>query len=298
MDQLRKLQCSCEGHRSHLTKLLSNIDRILNKLPAEALTNCNIASLEDYLKQLKQKGTFFADTNRNILDNIDDEEEFEATVLDFEELQTTLSQKISLLTYQLTVPCSQVPSSTIATATNRAIATPQVSQGDVEPPNTTTDDTSVKMSLEIASKSVIRTPQLSILPPIEENSGQPQHGITNPHTLEFNSRRSERQSNSQFVTRLPKLHVARFSRDPLKWFSFWDCFKAAIHFNPCITETELPQSAIIRRSSKSNCRTTIDQCKLHTLHQSTNGSLRTATQAHTCTCSSTPGVYKTYQQPD
>ena len=91
------------------------------------------------------------------------------------------------------------------------------------------------MSLEIASRSVIRTPQLSIPPPIEESSGQPQHGTTNPYTLEFNSRRSERQSHSQFVTRLPKLHVPSFSRDPLKWFSFWDCFEAAIHFNPCLT---------------------------------------------------------------
>ena len=124
MDQLRKWQCSRRGHRSHLTKLLNNIDKILSKLLAEALTNSDVASLEDYLKQLKQKATVFADIDRNILDNIDDEEEFEATVLDSEELQTTLSQKISLLTYQLTAPRSQVPSPTIAAATNRGIAVP------------------------------------------------------------------------------------------------------------------------------------------------------------------------------
>ena len=207
----------------------------MSKLTAEALTNSDVTSLKDYLKQLKQKATVFANIDRNILDNIDDEEEFEATVLDSEELQTTLSQKISLLTYQLTAPRSQVPSSTIAAATNRGIATPQPSQADVEPPNTTTDDTSVNTPLEITSRSVIQTPPPSSPPAIEKDSGQPQHGTTNPHILEFNSRGSERQSHSQFVTHLPKLDVPSFSRDPLKWQSFWDCFEAAIHFNPYLT---------------------------------------------------------------
>ena len=105
MDHLRKLQCLCRSYKSHLTKLFSNIDKTLNKLPAEPLTNSNLASLEDYLKPLKQKATVFTDIDRNILDNLEEEEEFEATVLELEELQTMLSQKISLLMYQLAALC-------------------------------------------------------------------------------------------------------------------------------------------------------------------------------------------------
>ena len=98
MDNLKKLRCSRRGHKSHLTKLLSNIDEILEKPSSEALTESNVASLEDYLKQLKHKARVFADIDRDILDNLKDEEEFEEMVFESEDQQTILSQKISLLT--------------------------------------------------------------------------------------------------------------------------------------------------------------------------------------------------------
>ena len=31
MDDLKKLRCSCRGHKSHLTKLFSSTDEILDK---------------------------------------------------------------------------------------------------------------------------------------------------------------------------------------------------------------------------------------------------------------------------
>lgn len=36
------------------------------------------------------------------------------------------------------------------------------------------------------------------------------------------------------VTRLPKLSISVFSGDTQQWKSFWDCFEAAIHYNPSI----------------------------------------------------------------
>ena len=38
--------------------------------------------------------------------------------------------------------------------------------------------------------------------------------------------------SSQGVIRLPKLN---FSGEFLQWQSFWDCFEAAVHSNPCLT---------------------------------------------------------------
>jgi len=32
----------------------------------------------------------------------------------------------------------------------------------------------------------------------------------------------------QYVTRLPKLEVPRYSGDPLNWQSFWDCFESSV----------------------------------------------------------------------
>ena len=57
------------------------MNEILKKLPAEILTDHDATSLEDYCKQLKQKASVFADIDKNILDNIENEEEFEAIVL-------------------------------------------------------------------------------------------------------------------------------------------------------------------------------------------------------------------------
>lgn len=56
---------------------LTSIDGILNKLFAEVLINSDVTSLQDYLKQLKQKMTIFADIDRDILNNFEDEREFE-----------------------------------------------------------------------------------------------------------------------------------------------------------------------------------------------------------------------------
>jgi len=40
------------------------------------------------------------------------------------------------------------------------------------------------------------------------------------------------------TTRLPKLSIPVFSGDPLQWQSFWDCFEAAVHNNPSLTNAQ------------------------------------------------------------
>ena len=98
MDYLKKLSCSHQCHKSCLTKLFSRTDEILVKSPNEALTNTNTASVQDYIKQLQQKVTVFADIDKKIVDHLEDEDEFEAMAFKSEDLQTMLSQKILLLT--------------------------------------------------------------------------------------------------------------------------------------------------------------------------------------------------------
>ena len=42
----------------------------------------------------------------------------------------------------------------------------------------------------------------------------------------------------QFAVRLPKLELPVFNGEPLEWHPFWDCFEAAIHTNPSLTNVQ------------------------------------------------------------
>ena len=44
--------------------------------------------------------------------------------------------------------------------------------------------------------------------------------------------------DQQFAIRLPKLELPLFNGEPLEWHPFWDCFEAAIHTNPSLTNVQ------------------------------------------------------------
>ena len=67
----------------------------------KTLTYSEIANVHDYCKQLQQKAMGFTDIDRQIMDNLNNENELETMVFESEELQRTLSQKISLPSCQL-----------------------------------------------------------------------------------------------------------------------------------------------------------------------------------------------------
>ena len=49
-------------------------------------------------------------------------------------------------------------------------------------------------------------------------------------------RRLEAHTSAQeHVTRLPKPDLPQFAGNPIHWQSFWDCFEATVHNNPCLT---------------------------------------------------------------
>ena len=108
MDALKKLRCSRGGHKSHLGKLLENIDALFERQPRDKLESEDRARLEDYLERLKHKATVFSDIDKNILDNLEDEHEFEATIVESEEMQSTLSQRIAIIAQKLTAVPKQM----------------------------------------------------------------------------------------------------------------------------------------------------------------------------------------------
>ena len=108
MDELKQLRWSRRGYKSHLCKLLNSIDQILAKSSREILTDFDVASLQDYSKHLQQKATVFADIDGKIMDHLDNKDELKTMVFESEDLQTTLSQKILLLSCRLAEPRDSV----------------------------------------------------------------------------------------------------------------------------------------------------------------------------------------------
>ena len=166
----------------------------MEKLATGTPSDTDAASLEDYRKQLKQKAGVFADIDQKIIHYLDDEAELEAMVLDSENLQTALSQKISLVTHHLAVPRSQVIPQT--SATNRDTDAPPVAKPQTSATPTSSSVSDNRMPPPPQSHHV--TADAPPLETIHESSvGQP--------------------DNSQYVARLPKLDVPSFAGDPLKW---------------------------------------------------------------------------------
>ena len=63
----------------------------------------------------------------------------------------------------------------------------------------------------------------------------PIHEVTNATPTWVTSERVESNTDSQFAAHLPKLNVPGFFGASPGWQSFWDCFKAAILLNSCLT---------------------------------------------------------------
>ena len=107
MDALKKLCHSCGGHKAHLAKFFDTIESILEKYQGDTtLDSEDRAQLVDYLKQLEHKATVLSDIDKNILDSIEDEHEFESLIVESEDMQSTLSQKMALINHKITTSAS------------------------------------------------------------------------------------------------------------------------------------------------------------------------------------------------
>ncbi len=75
------------------------------------------------------------------------------------------------------------------------------------------------------------------IPAEAENSQETLNASDRPQTSQHPPVVSQPTGNHG-ITRLPKLNIPMFSGDSLNWQSFWDCFEAAIHCNPSLTDVQ------------------------------------------------------------
>ena len=90
MEELPKLLASRRAHKVHLTKLRHKID----ETAADTTTHNEIALLKSLVDQLKQKRQTLKELNDNIAVLLETPEELEAEILDAEELDSLIVEKI------------------------------------------------------------------------------------------------------------------------------------------------------------------------------------------------------------
>jgi len=83
MAEIKKAISSRRGYRTHLTKLLQNVEELLR--PEQPLTEGDSITLQDTLDQLQRKESLIAVLDAKILELLVDNEEVEAEVLQAEE---------------------------------------------------------------------------------------------------------------------------------------------------------------------------------------------------------------------
>ena len=83
--------------------------------------------------------------------------------------------------------------------------------------------------------SNLKVPPMKVSPQVIQDTSQvqpPQQNLPMP-TLDSAPHLSSNQTTSHHnhSSRLPKLNLPTFSGNPLRWFTFWDSFEAAVHSN-------------------------------------------------------------------
>ena len=261
METLKRHRLSRRGYRSHLTRIITAANEIIDKNPSE-LTESDITSLADWQKQLNRKKEILTDVDAKIVTLIEDEEELESEVLETEEIQETISQHAAqidrvLRQYRHNNPD---PSTIVQTVTVPQFPTPDLntesstsSSETVSIPTREDDSPHTPVNLHDAETEQLPA---TVTPPESHVTTHPtshlhsshvitpltshvtSHVVTPPTSLVAAPPENHPSSSSGSTTRLPKLNIPTFSGDPLLWQSFWDCFEAAVHNNSSLTAVQ------------------------------------------------------------
>ena len=199
MEDISRLRASRKAHRSHVTRIFGKLEDVLesdnapNEKQAANLTTC--------LEQIVTKKATIGELDTRISQAIEDPSALEGEILEAEEIQYNIAEKITLIKAVLTRP---KPLNVRASPFQPRVV-------EVDPP-------------PLADQS--------------QNDEQPQGGedfVTNPHRDDPQHSTqpevlSSHQPNgngtptsvSQNVSRLPKLTLPTFEGNPLEWQTFWD----------------------------------------------------------------------------
>ena len=73
MEEIKRLRSSRRGFRAHLSKIVTAIQRIVERDPSLPLSDLDISLLSDFREQLKRKKDILVDLDTKIADLIEEE---------------------------------------------------------------------------------------------------------------------------------------------------------------------------------------------------------------------------------
>ena len=217
----------------------------------EATDELQLSSLKTSQELLKKRKETIHQLDIQILDNTEDANTLEDLILEIEETQDTILEKINQIETFIgirarappirTPPSSAIPpQSTLAntestiqshshapdsTATTTANTESTIQSHSHAPDSTATttantETTTIKSTTTVTAHDTLPIVTPVVPPILPPTSGLETTGITN--------------SYSQATSRLPKLTLPIFTGDPLSWQIFWDSFSAAVDSSPTL----------------------------------------------------------------
>ena len=97
MDELKQLCATRRAHRSHLTKSLTSVTKVLEGDSSVPLTELKVISLKTTLEGLQRRKDILLNLDGKITVLITDEGELETDIYEWKELQSTIVEKIAQL---------------------------------------------------------------------------------------------------------------------------------------------------------------------------------------------------------
>jgi len=228
-EALPKHRASRAGFRAHLTKLLEKAATLMDKeMPSEV----ELASLKNTLEQLARKRNKLKDLDERIAALLEEPDEIEKEAFETEDIQDSIDETSSQISSFLALVSSKKTFSTVPlNATGKSLplahenTSEEVASGNQPtPPETSTPQVNGQSGLPLEPQGA--TNEISqVSPQVIQDSSHVQPPQQNLPVPTLNSAPHNNSS------RLPKLNLPTFSGNPLRWFTFWDSFEAAVHSN-------------------------------------------------------------------
>ena len=174
---------------------------------------------------MKKKETIHQ-LDTQIIESIQDADSLEETILDIEDTQDKILEKVNLIDTFIRMHSRSHTPGSVVTSTSTQLVVP-----------------TLRLSTE-HSEIVSSSPPVDSRPPrSSEPTTSVEHvatttsGVTDREVTTVTTHTTTPIATPQLynTSRLPKLELPTFSGDPLSWQSFWDSFDAAVNSNPTLS---------------------------------------------------------------
>ena len=222
MADMTRLQNSRNAYKSHVSRTFKKMDELM---ALDVIDEIQLSSLKTSQELLIQKRDTIRQLDAQILDGTENPDNLEDLILEIEETQDRILEKINQLDtfIKLRTRASTDSPSPLVMPTSSSLTTTTTIESTAESHVSTSAASMTASSHSTTAVTTYGTSPLAtpvVLPTLLPTSGTETVTVTHPYP--------------QATSRLPKLILPTFSGDPLSWQTFWDSFSAAVDSSPSL----------------------------------------------------------------